>query len=208
MKNDQTIIVFDGPDRCGKTEMAKRMSELVDIPYFKMETERENWNKGRFKDCLEIDQPYILSFLKQTGHSAIIDRAWPSEYVYSKVYKRETNYNMIVRIDKGFADLGTIVISPYRANMATAEDDDLITRDKYEQIKNMYQEFLGWTECSSITFPVDLLGEDLDREMAAIERGLMDIAATPRGWKVTSKVSVTGGSVVRSMRDVPGAESF
>ena len=85
-----SVIIFEGPDGVGKTEIARalekeiRISSLfpdepwkTPIPYFRMGSQHENWRKGRFKDALEFDQTYISEFLAQTKFSVIIDRAYP-----------------------------------------------------------------------------------------------------------------------------------
>ena len=64
----QQIYIFDSPDGTGKTEIGKELSRRINIPYFKMTTEHENWRKGTFKEALRFDQTYIVEFLKQTRY--------------------------------------------------------------------------------------------------------------------------------------------
>jgi len=71
MHDKQTVIIMEGPDGCGKTEIGKALSKQFGIPYFKVNSEHENWRKGKFKEALEFDQTYITQFLKQTGHSRL-----------------------------------------------------------------------------------------------------------------------------------------
>lgn len=159
------IIIMEGPDGCGKTEIGKGLSKVLGIPYFKMTTEVQNWRKGKFKEALEFDQTYLLQFLKQTGHSAIIDRAYPSEWVYSQVYNRETNEDIMQMIDYGFSKLDTHIVIPWREDYSNNRHDDLVTNDKLQAIHDKYFEFMKWTGCDKIPINVDRYKNDLGREL-------------------------------------------
>lgn len=161
----QNVIIFDGPDGCGKTEMGKELSKRLGIPYFRMPTQHENWRKGKFKEALEFDQTYISQFLKQTGHSVIIDRAYPAEWVYSRVFERETNKYILRQIDRTFAEMNTHIVIPIRDSYDGNIEDEVIPRNKYETIHEEYMRFVSWTECRAHIMNVDFFQNDLEREM-------------------------------------------
>ncbi len=50
-----TVVLFDGSDKVGKTEMAKELSKRLLIPYFKNESE---WK------AFSNDQNYFVNALK------------------------------------------------------------------------------------------------------------------------------------------------
>lgn len=74
--SEQRIIIMIGPDRCGKTEIAKRLAFLQGLPYFKASSEHETYlsKQGQFVQQLKHADPRMVDFLSQTGHSVIFDR--------------------------------------------------------------------------------------------------------------------------------------
>ncbi len=168
-------IIVDSPDGCGKTEISKALSKELDIPYFKVNTERENWKNKTFHKSLLFD--YVLpQFIEQTGVSFISDRGYPSEYVYAGVFKRETDYEMLEVIDKQFADLGTIIIVPLRRNYKGSRPDDLVSEEHLEILHYTYLRFLAWTHCRTITIYVDDFKNDLARQIPAIVSAIDDFS--------------------------------
>lgn len=168
MKTRQEIILFEGPDGVGKTSIARGLSQATGIPYFKMNSEHDNWRKGKFREALEFDQTYLTQFLKQVRCSVIIDRAWPSEWVYSKVFKRETNHDILYQLDKEWADLGARIIIPWREDYSKNREDELVPKDKLKSIHDAYFDFIDWTACDTIPVNVDHYQDDLGRELEYI----------------------------------------
>lgn len=164
----QKIYIFDSPDGTGKTEISKELSRRIGIPYFKMTTEHENWRNGTFKEALRFDQTYIAEFLRQTHHSVIIDRAYPAEWVYSKVFNRETDDVVLERVDRIFSDLGAFIVIPVRDDYSNSREDEVVPREKLQEIHDTYKMFAEWTKCHVIELNVDKLQNDLNAEMDSI----------------------------------------
>ena len=162
------IIIMEGPDGCGKTEIGKVLSHTLLIPYFKVSSEKQNWRKGKFKEALEFDQTYISEFIEQVKPSVIIDRAWPSEFVYSKVFKRETNHAVLRRVDDKFAELGAVVVLCLRRNYEGARIDELVQWRHLHDLHDGYLEFAEWTRCKTVTLYVDDLNNDIDMQIPAL----------------------------------------
>jgi len=165
---DQQIYIFEGPDRCGKTEMATELAKRLDIPYFKAANEKENWTAGLLKDSLWFD--YTLpQFLKATKVSCVFDRSYPSEWVYSQVFGRKTNMNMLEKTDKQFADLGAKIFIPYRTDYTGYVDDVEEVNGRFGDIHSKYLEFEYWTNCSTMWIDVTRWNNNLDEEMKILE---------------------------------------
>ncbi len=165
----QRIIIFDGPDMCGKTEMAQELSGRLGVPYFKNENEWKFFEKdpSYFKNAVTYGDPYFASYLKQTGASVIMDRWYPSEWVYSQVFNRETNLDAMAQIDHGMAKLGAVIIIPWRTSYDGLKDQfKSVTTKKMEEIEVVYKAFGAWTDCKVFWLNVD--DEDLDRELSEI----------------------------------------
>ena len=165
----QNIIIFDGPDMCGKTEMAQELSSRTGIPYFKNEFEWDYFEEdpSYFKNALTYGDPYFASYLSQTGASVIMDRWYPSERVYSKDFKRRTNKDVLSMVDTMMASLEAKIIIPYRSTYEGLRDQfESVTPQKMKDIEGEYRQFSEWTKCDVFWLNVD--DEDLDREMNEI----------------------------------------
>ncbi len=168
MQSRQTVIIFEGPDGVGKTEIATALSQHLSIPYFRMGSQHNNWRKGKFKEALEFDQTYISEFLVQTNFDVIIDRAYPSERVYSDVFKRETNHSVLKDVDEKFASIGATIIILLRRDYTNSRDDDLVSSDKLVALHNSYVAFASWTKCNVMQVYVDDLQNDLKIQIPII----------------------------------------
>jgi thymidylate kinase len=153
--NKQRVILMEGADGVGKTEIGRYLANLYGIPYFRMPSQHENWRKGQFKTALEFDQTYLAEFLMQTNHSVVVDRAWPSEWVYSQVYARDTNWELLEALDSLWMSMEAWIIIPLRRSFERAREDEVVTKSKLPLIQQKYLEFAEWTECNVITFYVD-----------------------------------------------------
>jgi hypothetical protein len=164
---NQKIIIFEGVDRVGKSTIARELSKRVSIPYFKNERESKNFlnPSDYFINTLRYSDPYFLSFLKQTGYSAIIDRQYPSEWVYSKVFQRTTDLDALKRTDQMFASLGAVIVICWRSDHEHRYDDQfpsVIDDEKLWQLHDAYCDFENWTSCKFVYLNVD--DENLERE--------------------------------------------
>ena len=165
----QKIVIFDGPDMCGKTEMAQELSSRLGIPYFKNEFEWDYFEEdpSYFKNALTYGDPYFASYLSQTGASVIMDRWYPSEWVYSQVFKRETNSSVLSTVDHVLASLEAMIVIPFRTSYDGLTDQfDSVTTEKMQEIEGVYHDFAEWTKCRVLWLNVD--DENLDREMKEI----------------------------------------
>jgi len=170
----QKIIIFDGPDMCGKTEMALELSRRLGIPYFKNEGEWDFFENdpSYFANCVKYGATFLCSFLKQTKASVIMDRGHHSEWVYSQAFQRDTDHDILQKVDDAFASLGAVVIVPYRTTYFGLVDQfESITPGKLQEIDKKYKEINEWTSCDVFYLNVD--DEDLEREMKEI-MGFLD----------------------------------
>ena len=166
---NQTIIIFEGPDGCGKTNMAHGLSGKIGAPYFKNKDEWKHFqdDPSYFVNALTYGDPYFLSYLEQTGASVILDRSYPSEWVYSRVFGRETNTTALEFIDRKYAELGTKIIIPFRTCYSNVVDQfSSVTPEKLSRIDSEYRDFARWTKCETLFVNVD--DENLDRELFEI----------------------------------------
>lgn len=170
-------ILVVGPDRVGKTTIVKHLSEILGIPSFKCPAEKAIFKEGG-RSSLAFD--YTLThFLSQTGVRFVSDRAYPCEWVYSKVFGRETDVELLERIDDMHAQLGTRILYLHSSELPE-EEDDLVPKDRYWDVVATYHGFCEWT--ANRVFRVDTKnmlrafknGGDSSRELAEICVGLLE----------------------------------
>ena len=154
---------------CGKTEMANELSRLIKVPYFKNENEWKFFESdpNYFRNALSYGDTYFYSYLQQTNSSVILDRSYPSEWVYSKAFLRVTDDIALKAIDSLAAQSHAKIIIPFRTSYVGIEDRfSSITPERLNQIDKLYREFAEWTLCETMLLNVD--SENLDDEMSEI----------------------------------------
>lgn len=174
MNTKQRVVIFEGPDGCGKTNISQALSELIEVPYFKNKDEWKNFvnDPSYFINALTYGDPYFLSYLEQTQASVIVDRWYPSEWVYSKIFDRPTNMSVLRKIDERAASVGAKIVIPFRSNYDSVVDqfEDVITPDILVRVDQTYRDFVEWTECDTLLLNVD--DEDLTREILEVREFL------------------------------------
>ena len=169
----QDIIIVEGPDKCGKTELSRELSRTLRVPVFKRKLvgfEEKDFfsSKANFMDATRYDQTYIVDFLKQTGYSAIFDRAYPSEYVYSRIFNRQRDDGFLKFIDKKFSKLNTKIIICIKKNYSNIGlyHDELVPQFLLDKIHEQYMHFTIFTSCEVKI--VDMTSEDLDSQVCEV----------------------------------------
>lgn len=157
------IMLFEGPDRCGKTTIAKAVSKATRIPYYKSSGERKAFasrDNGAdwFKNTLIYSGQYFADYLEQVNPHLIIDRGYPSERVYSKFFGRETIEDVHKRLDAAYNRCNVRIIVCRRKSYKGIKDDirpDIINSESLERLDALYDEFTRWTTCPVHTLWVD-----------------------------------------------------
>ena len=164
------IVILEGCDKSGKTEIAKELASWLQVPYFKSSTEREGFRSGpdRFINEIRWADPVLNDFLVQANCGAVFDRRHPSEYVYSRYYNRQTDMQAIRSSDEALANAGAVIVIAHRTSYAGFADDidTKLGPDQLMQLLRLYREFTAITKCPVYFLNVD--DEDLDRECAEV----------------------------------------
>ena len=172
-------LLIVGPDRVGKTTLAAKLSRMSGVPTFKCPSEKQIFKQGG-RSSLAFD--YTLThFLSQTGYRFISDRAYPCEWVYSLVFKRETDDPLLAAIDHQHANLGTQILYVFSSDVPR-DEDDLVPTEMYEKVRSTYDAFCDWTQCQFYKYDTARMlqayqdGGDISEHVA---RDLMEIL----GWE-------------------------
>lgn len=142
-KRGPSVLVI-GPDRVGKTTVCRHLAAELGIPVFKCPAEKQIFKQGG-RSSLAFDYT-MTHFMEQTGHRFVSDRAYPCEWVYSKVFGRETDTTLLEFIDARHEGMGTKILYLY-SDPDPTEVDDLVPPEKYWDVKRMYDKFCEWTSC-------------------------------------------------------------
>lgn len=176
----QHIVFFVGPDRCGKTEIAKATARRLNVPYFKASSEHDSYLSSKvtrreaFLNQLRYADPRVFDVLKQSGHSLVFDRGFPCEWVYSRVFDRETDPTMLRHMDEMWSTIDARVVFCHRSSYEGIVDDldPKITARVLRDIHVEYENFFVWSRCRHLSLNVD--DEDLTREVDDVTRFLME----------------------------------
>lgn len=176
----QLVLFFVGPDMCGKTQIAKELSKVIDVPYFKASSEHDSFlssqtsKREAFLNQLRYADPRIFDVLKQTGYGLIFDRGFPCEWAYSRVFKRETDTSMLKHMDDMWSTIDARVIFCHRSSYEGIVDDldPSITARVLENIHAEYEDFFVWSSCKHLKLNVD--DENLEREINDIVQYLQE----------------------------------
>ena len=168
------IIAFEGVDRCGKTEISRELACLTNTPVFKNTGEWSTDLKDAtyFKNLLVYGGTFLIDFLCQVRPDVIFDRYYPSEWVYSRFFKRDTNEEILRKIDQKFSEIGGKIILCRRKSYRGIFDDmhEYLDSQALEGLDKIYEDFVNWTTCEVYTLWVD--DENLEKQIAEIKSWL------------------------------------
>lgn len=173
----QQIIFFVGPDKTGKTNIAKALAQRLNIAYFKASSEHNSFANKRelFLNQLRYADMRVFDLIKQTNLSVIFDRGYPCEYVYSAVTNRETDHKMLRLEDDSYASLDAKIIFCYRTTYENLCDDidPSINSEKLQELSDAYARFISeFTRCRTLKLCVD--SENLEQQISTITKFLED----------------------------------
>ena len=163
MISNQRLLIIEGADKNWKTTIAKHLCNTFKLPYFKHGGEKQshltNGGKGTyFQNLLQWSQPFFVDFLKQTRTSALFDRTYPSEWVYSEIFERPFDTEQFQRVDRQWADMGAVMIVLYRSDLSKLDDREEFAHieENLAAINEAYIEFAvnRRSECFMLRYDV------------------------------------------------------
>jgi len=162
----QTIIIFEGHDMSGKTHIAEALSKKLNIPIFKMNRTKYFWDPLSYQTYAT---EAITQMLEQTKQSVILDRSFPSDYLYSKLFKRPYDYEKHWITDGRFAAMDTLIVYCYKNEefyLHDEEDKEFISVTDYNRMKAIYDDFFISSCCRHCE--LNTSDENLDEQLSII----------------------------------------
>jgi thymidylate kinase len=171
MTRKQLIVIFDGPDRTGKSEISRELSHHTGAPYYKNSSEWKQFEGDRdhFLKSLQYGATMLVDFMRQAGSSAIMDRFTPSEYVYSEALNRPTDLNIVRNLEGQLNDMGAVCVICRRKQYVQADDryPDLLNLDKIRQLDALYERYANEQAIMpTLTLWVD--DHNIERQLGAV----------------------------------------
>jgi len=173
----QKIIILEGTERTGKTNIATALSKRTDIPIFKAQVQKKFFmgDRSQFLPFLKFGETTLADFLEQTGTSVILDRNWPSEIVYSEYFNRPTDADVTKQLDAAYASMGALIVVCTRLQGYAGrvdEDDKTIREEQITAIDKLYKKRVSQVKTRHMF--LDTSDEDLERELREIITALED----------------------------------
>ena len=169
-KMEQIIVILDGPDGTGKTEISQGLSKVLRIHTFKNPLEGTLFRNKTFQEEMKYVPEYIVAFLKQTGTSVIFDRHYPAEYAYAKTLNRDFDEEKFWAIDKIFAEIDTKIILCHTSHYTNYEDP-LVPIGAQEDIFRHYLAFSIKSSCKN--YFLDTSTQNLPEQLSTIVNWLL-----------------------------------
>jgi thymidylate kinase len=106
----------------------------------------------------------MIKILETTRASIIFDRFFPSEWVYSQVYNRTRDLDLVMEYDEYWASLGGKIVWLDKPEMDGK--DELIASSEYNEIRQKYQQYMTMTGCE--VFRLDTTDRVLETQVNKI----------------------------------------
>lgn len=147
------LYVFEGIDGAGKTTIAQMVSRKTAIPYFNCFNDkkyRKFVNKG---ESLGVDECYadfvMIDLVRQTGMDFIMDRSYPSGWVYTQL--QDSICPLYPGFDEDqaylweteFKKIGIIFWIRADCTMAQIRSRKGFTMGKIVEIRNLYDAYFN-----------------------------------------------------------------
>jgi thymidylate kinase len=151
------VYIVEGPDRSSKSTVGKLLAEKLRIPYFKPSNDSASLIDNDFSTkMLRYCDPYVVQLLEQTKHPIVIDRHFPSEWVYSHVLGRPLDEDSVWNSDALFSKLPTtILIFKRKSYVDVSDDDPRLNESTLTHLSKKYDEFVELTRCRTLAFEFD-----------------------------------------------------
>lgn len=185
------LIIFDGVDKSGKSTLAKKLSEMLNIPYIKLNNISVKENE-EIKDGISIathSQLETVTQLYEKGvmKNAILDRFYPSEVVYSKLFNRNYDIQYIKQIERRFKQCNDVIFVHTKCHYSILKkrwnNEKLLNKENHlKHLISLYDNFYQETELDVIEIDTSK-HEDISLVMLISElskRGININNARPR----------------------------
>jgi len=168
---------MEGPDRCGKTTIAKYLAKVYNLEYWRYSNVDETLrrNPDHWKYILRYyysEIPEFAKMLENQGSGLILDRNYITEWVYSKLFKRDTYPIILADLESQYAELGAVTIYCTKKKYDDFEDE-FVTKNQIDEIKELYENYFLIFSKMPVLW-LDTTNEDLEKQLEIIDEFLKE----------------------------------
>ena len=169
------IVFLSSPDMTGKTQIAKALARVLEVPYYKASTERSAFvsDQSRFINDIRWACPARLDMLRQFmaqgfTRGFVSDRSFVCQWTYSRFFGRERDDAAVEWLDSEYAKLGAYIVMPYRTSYENVVDDlnPALGSEALRRLQELYDEYATLTRCTCVKLCVD--SESLFQELIEV----------------------------------------
>ena len=149
-------IIFEGADQQGKTTLAKKVQEKVNMPIMHF---------GIPDKHTDFSNEYIKDIPKNDFQPIIFDRSYVSEIVYGNIFRGGTGITNKIKahIEDFLNNCGYILVLCKRKNYKWEERDEDYTESDNIKVMNSYDEVFETVKLPKII--VDPFDSDADQQV-------------------------------------------
>lgn len=157
------LIIFESPNKSGKTTLAQMLADYLNIAYLKLNNINVIENT-KIKDGISISTHSQLETITQLHEkgvikSAVLDRFHGSEFVYKNLFNRPYNISYIWDIEKRLSKFNDIIIVRCRTSLSKLKHrwiyEQLVQNEKLTDEVMLYDLFYKSTTLPAIEIDTD-----------------------------------------------------
>ncbi len=155
------VIIFEGPDRSGKSTIAELLAKRLDSEVF-MTNSRQCFSTKENSRSLSTFNYHLAKYVSDLSRKnelqkpVIIYRSFLSEMVYAELLGRETNNVLNARADRIFSRVGALLVLTKNSSF----DDDSLNNDLVEKSIYLYNKYKANIKCELLE--IDTSGHDVE----------------------------------------------
>lgn len=172
------VIIFEGFENTGKTEISVALSKALNIPRYKCPTEKGAFNNTYNPEySLIYETRKFIEFLEQgIIKNVILDRDYPSEYAYGPIFRKYTYDDLeidqyITEYDRRLYPHNVTIVFCYKPKYKEYYDEVVDVSYKGE-VENRYREFI--TKTNNQVIMLDTSDENIENQIKYITDKLAD----------------------------------
>lgn len=198
------IIHMEGPDRCGKTTIAKKLAKIYNLEYWRYSSVDETLRNdpNAFANILKYyysQIPQFAEMLINQNSGLILDRNYITEWVYSQLFGRASYPGIVKQLEKKYSEMNGVIIYCWKEDYGEFEDE-FVNKEQINEIKTLYGIYL-LNHAKMPILSLNTTNENLEEQLKTINDFL---------WKhrKKEKLNVDENKETNGGRDYTNTSSF